>query len=38
MEQKTEAAIAGCWHDNPAAAFAVGLPLAYAFKQKWLRI
>jgi sulfate permease, SulP family len=23
---------------NPAAAFAVGLPLAYAFKQKWLRI
>jgi hypothetical protein len=20
---------------NPAAAFAVGLPLAYAFKQKW---
>jgi len=23
---------------NPAAAFAVGLPLAYASKQKWLRI
>jgi SulP family sulfate permease len=23
---------------NPAAAFAVGLPLAYALKQKWLRI
>jgi MFS superfamily sulfate permease-like transporter len=23
---------------NPAAAFAAGLPLAYAFKQKWLRI
>ena len=23
---------------NPAAAFADGLPLAYAFKQKWLRI
>jgi hypothetical protein len=23
---------------NPAAAFAVGLPLAYTFKQKWLRI
>jgi sulfate permease, SulP family len=23
---------------NPAVAFAVGLPLAYAFKQKWLRI
>jgi hypothetical protein len=23
---------------NPVAAFVVGLPLAYAFKQKWLRI
>jgi len=23
---------------NPAAAFAVGLPLAYAFKRKWLRV
>jgi MFS superfamily sulfate permease-like transporter len=23
---------------NPFAAFAAGLPLAYAFKQKWLRI
>jgi hypothetical protein len=23
---------------NPVAAFAVGLPLAYGFKQKWLRI
>jgi len=23
---------------NPAAAFAVGLPLAYAFKRKWLKI
>jgi hypothetical protein len=23
---------------NPAAAFAVRLPLAYGFKQKWLRI
>jgi hypothetical protein len=23
---------------NPAAAFAAGLPLAYAFRQKWLRI
>jgi predicted benzoate:H+ symporter BenE len=23
---------------NPAAAFVVGVPLAYAFKQKWLRI
>jgi hypothetical protein len=23
---------------NPAAAFAVGLPIAYAFKRPWLRI
>jgi len=23
---------------NPAAAFAVGLPIAYAFKRKWLRV
>lgn len=23
---------------NPVAAFVVGLPLAYAFKRKWLRI
>jgi SulP family sulfate permease len=23
---------------NPAAAFAVGFPLAYAFKRKWLRV
>jgi hypothetical protein len=22
---------------NPVAAFVVGLPLAYAFKQKWLK-
>jgi hypothetical protein len=23
---------------NPAAAFAVGLPIAYAFKRGWIRI
>ena len=23
---------------NPAAAFAVGLPIAYAFKRQWLRV
>ena len=23
---------------NPAAAFAVGLPIAYAFKREWLRV
>jgi hypothetical protein len=23
---------------NPAAAFAVGLPMAYAFKHEWIRV